>query len=187
MIGLSEKILMIFGWKLIGDFPNINKSVVTLAPHTSNWDFIIGRLYLNARSINNNTLMKKEMFFFPLGIILRVLGAIPVDRKNKKISVVSQAVSIFKEKDEFNLFIAPEGSRNKVTQWKKGFFYIAQEAKVPIVISFIDYKKKEVGIMGVVEDSTTIEKAMIEVNNIYKDINAKFPDNFALDIFLDKN
>ncbi|OQX97445.1 MAG: hypothetical protein B6I20_12595 [Bacteroidetes bacterium 4572_117] len=178
---LSEIVLKTFGWKLIGDFPNINKSVVTLAPHTSNWDFVVGKLYLNARNINNNTLMKKEMFFFPLNIILTGLGAIPVDRKNKKISMVAQTALIFKKKEEFNLFIAPEGSRYLSNQWKKGFYYIAQEANVPIVTSFIDYKKKEVGIKETINDTSDIESTMTEINNIYKDIQAKFPAKFTVD------
>lgn len=178
---LSEIILKTFGWKLIGDFPNIDKSVVTLAPHTSNWDFVIGKLYLNAKNINNNTMMKKEMFFFPLNIILNILGAIPVDRKNKKISIVSQTASLYKERAELNIFIAPEGSRNLSPRWKKGFYYIAQEAKVPIVTSFIDYKKKEVGIKETINDTSNIEKTMAEINNIYKNIQAKLPENFSID------
>ena len=178
---LSEKVLKTFGWKLIGNFPDIDKSVVTLAPHTSNWDFVIGKLYLNARNINNNTMMKKEMFFFPFNILMNALGAIPVDRKNRKISVVAQTALIFKKREEFNVFIAPEGSRNKSTQWKKGFYQIAQEANVPIVTSFIDYKKKEVGIKETISDTSNIENTMTEINNIYKDIQAKFPEKFTVD------
>jgi len=177
---LSEIVLKTFGWKLIGDFPNIDKSVVTLAPHTSYWDFVIGKLYLNAKSISNNTLMKKEAFFFPLNMILNGLGAIPVDRKNKNISLVSQVAASFQKRKEFNIFIAAEGSRSKRTKWKTGFYHIAYEANVPIVISYIDYKKKEVGIKGMINDTSNIEKTMTEINNIYKDIQAKYPENFSV-------
>ena len=178
---LSEIVLKTFGWKLIGDFPNIDKSVVTLAPHTSYWDFVIGKLYLNAKSISNNTLMKKEAFFFPLNMILNGLGAIPVDRKNKNISLVSQVAASFQKRKEFNIFIAAEGSRSKRTKWKTGFYHIAYEANVPIVTSFIDYEKKEVGIKETINDTSNIEKTMTEINSIYKDIQAKFPEKFTVD------
>ncbi len=88
------------GWRLVGEFPDLNRSVVVLAPHTSNWDFVIGQLYLNAKDINNHVLMKKEMFFFPLNIILNALGTIPVDRNNKKTNVVSQLSSRIKNSNE---------------------------------------------------------------------------------------
>jgi len=188
---ISRNILKIFGWKLVGEFPEIKKSVVLLAPHTSNWDFIIGRLYLHAKGINNNTLMKKEAFFFPLSIILKFLGAIPVDRKNKKVNVVTQVSTQIKNSNEMNLFIAPEGTRKRASRWKKGFFYIAKESNVPIVLSFIDYKKKEVGIAANIIDSQEMNKSISEINSFYKNIGAKYPENFELekikDFFYTKN
>ncbi len=178
---LFRKTLELFGWKLIGKFPNVDKSVVIMAPHTSNWDFIIGRFYLSAIGISNNTLMKKEMFVFPLNYALKALGAIPVDRHNKNISVISQTVSMYKKREKLNLFIAPEGTRKKTTKWKKGFYYIAQGAGVPIVLSFIDYKKKEIGIKGIVKNSDNFDKTMVEISEYYRDVNAKFPEKFSLD------
>ena len=70
MMKLSKIILKTFGWNLVGEFPDIKKSVVVMAPHTSYWDFVIGKLYLDAMCISNNTLMKKEMFIFPLNILM---------------------------------------------------------------------------------------------------------------------
>ena len=177
----SRIILETLGWELTGSFPNIKKSVVVLAPHTSNWDFIIGRLYLNAMGIESNTLMKKEMFFFPFNVIMSKLGAIPVERGNTNLSQVSQLKSIFDDKEELNLFIAPEGTRKKVSRWKKGFFHISKEAKVPIVLSYIDYKKKTVGIAGLVNDPKNLENTMGEISAFYTNINAKHPENFLTD------
>jgi len=178
---LSKIILKTFGWKLIGEFPKIKKSVVVMAPHTSNWDFVVGKLYLSAMGISNNTLMKKEMFIFPFNILMSSLGAIPVDRKNKKSSMVQQVSSIIKKSKKCNIFIAAEGTRKRNANWKKGFYYIARSANVPIVTSFVDYKKKEVGIKETINDTSNIENAMMEINNIYKDIQPKFPDNFTVD------
>ena len=182
MAKLSGLVLKIFGWKSVGEFPDIYKSVVVLAPHTSNWDFVIGKLHLNAMGINNNTLMKNELFFFPLNIILNKLGGIPIDRKNKKGTVVSQVTNAFKQKREINLFIAPEGTRKKVKHWKKGFYIIAKKADVPIMLSYIDYKKKEVGVVKRVTNTGSFEDTMIEVNEFYKDINARYPKKFESEI-----
>ena len=176
-----RKTLELFGWKLMGEFPDVKKSVVIIAPHTSNWDFAIGRFYLNAIGISNNTLMKKELFIFPLNIILNGLGAIPIDRHNKKTSVIAQAVSMFNNRENLNLFVAPEGTRERKTNWKKGFYYIAKEANVPIVVSFIDYKKKEIGMKCIVNNTNSFEETMKEITEYYRDINAKYPDNFCLD------
>ncbi|OQX73907.1 MAG: hypothetical protein B6D61_12075 [Bacteroidetes bacterium 4484_249] len=178
---LSKAILKIFGWELKGEFPDIKKSVVIMAPHTSNWDFVIGKLYLSAMGISNNTLMKKEMFVFPLNLLMSSLGAIPVDRTNKKNNMVQQVASIIEKRDKCNIFIAAEGTRKRNPNWKKGFYHIAKKAEVPIVTSFIDYKKKEVGIIGVLSDTSTIESTMMELNSIYKDIQAKFPDSFTVE------
>jgi len=178
---LSKVILKIFGWKLKGEFPNIKKSVVVMAPHTSYWDFVIGKLYLNAMGISNNTLMKKEMFFFPFNIVMSILGAIPVDRKNKKNNMVQQVASIIEAREKCNIFIAAEGTRKRNPRWKKGFFHIAKKANVPIVTSFVDYKKKEVGIIGVLSDTSTIESTMMELSSVYKDRQAKFPENFTVE------
>ena len=182
MAKLSRLVLNTFGWKSVGEFPDINKSVVVLAPHTSNWDFVIGKLHLNAMGINNNTLMKNELFFFPLNIILNKLGGIPVERKSKKGSVITQVTEAFKQADEINLFIAPEGTRKQVNHWKKGFYHIAKKADVPIMLSYIDYKKKEVGITKMVSNTDTYEDSIMEISEFYKGINAKYPEKFKSNI-----
>ena len=180
-MNLSAIILRLFGWKLIGDFTHIKKSVVVMAPHTSNWDFVIGRLYLSAMGMNNHTLMKKEAFFFPMNILLNFLGAIPVDRKNKVVSVVEQVSELIKRNEKFNVFIAPEGTRRLTKHWKKGFFYIAHEANVPIVLSYVDYNKKEVGIAKIIKETKNLEDLMKEINEFYKNITPKYPASFILD------
>ena len=178
---ISGIILKVFGWKIMGKFPNLKKCIIIIAPHTSNWDLIIGKLYMNEKGVKNSVLVKKELFFFPMNFIMRAIGTVPVDRKNRKNNVIAQAATYFKNNKEFCLVVAPEGSRKKVMRWKKGFFYIAQKAQVPIVVSYIDYKKKEVGIKTVLYDTSDMIKTMMEINTMYKNVNAKYPDNFTLD------
>lgn len=178
---ISKFLLQQIGWKIKGDFPNISKSIIITAPHTSNWDIIIGKLYLNAIGIDNKVLVKKEFFFFPVNLIMRFLGTLPVDRNNKKNNIIYQAASYFKENDSFFLGIAAEGTRRRTNIWKQGFFYIAQKAKVPIVVNYIDYKKKEIGVKGVITDTSNKNEAMAKIMEMYKDVNAKYPENFVLD------
>ncbi len=178
---LSGKILKLFGWSIIGEFPNIKKSVVVIAPHTSNWDIILGKLFMNEMGARNIVLVKKELFFFPMNIIMKLLGTLPVDRFNRKNTIIYQSVNYIKNSSEFNLVISAEGTRKKIDNWKKGFFYIAQKAEVPIVVGYFDYKNKKLGIKTTLYDVDNVKKIMVELNNIYKDANPRHPEDFVLD------
>ncbi len=181
MKSISKKILKLFGWKLVGAYPKLKKSIIVVAPHTSNWDFVLGKLYMNVIGVSNKVLVKKELFFFPLNIILNIIGSIPIDRKDKKNSIISQTVSLFKNSNEFCLVIAPEGTRKKQNNWKKGYLIIANKADVPVIVSYIDYKKKEIGITEIITDTSNIKDVMKKITDAYRYINAKNPENFTLD------
>ena len=134
------------GWKIIGNTPNITKYIVISAPHTSNWDFLIGRCFAYIRGIKPKYLIKSELYIWPLSILIRWNGGVPVYRKTAK-DMVNQVVDRLNKTDEMILGIAPEGTRAKVEKWKTGFYYIAQEAKIPIVLLYMDYTKKEIVIL----------------------------------------
>ena len=68
------------GWTTRIEVEHPTKYILCLAPHTSNWDFIIGLLYSRAENMKINFLMKKEWFFWPLSVWFRHLGGIPVNR-----------------------------------------------------------------------------------------------------------
>lgn len=159
---------------------DIQKAVVISAPHTSGLDFMIGRLGFYLIGIRKvKFLIKKEMFRFPLGILIRALGAIPVDR-GRKNNMVDQVTKMFNEKKRFYLLITPEGTRKYTTNWKKGFYQIALKAKVPIVIGFIDYSKKECGIGSVLYPSGDFEKDFKIITDFYKTKTARYPKDFNL-------
>jgi len=145
-----------------------------MAPHTSNWDFIIGRLAFYLMKIPGKFLVKKELFFFPLGWILRSLGALPVDRK-KKNHMVLQAVQFFQCTENLYLVFTPEGTRSANPHWKKGFYYIAMQAKVPIVLAYIDYSKKTGGFHGVFESTGNINEDILSIKKTLLMYEAKFP------------
>lgn len=133
----------LIGWKVKGELPNVDKYILIVAPHTSNWDLPLGILARCVKQIDIRFLAKKEIFFFPLRPILRWLGGTPVDRSQKK-HMVDQIVSIFAQHDKFILGLAPEGTRSPVKRWKFGFYHIAMKAKIPILLVGFDYQKKEV-------------------------------------------
>ncbi|MDO5035768.1 MAG: 1-acyl-sn-glycerol-3-phosphate acyltransferase [Porphyromonas sp.] len=176
------RILALFGWKtLLPDSSVVPpKSVICVAPHTSNWDFIIGYLYyLSTRRRRPYFMMKKEWFFFPLNFLFKALGGVPVDR-SKKGSSVSSMVEEIKKHSHFYIGITPEGSRRSVRRWKTGFYRIAHLAEIPIELAKIDYKRKEVGIFASLIPTGDIEKELSLIRSHYTAAMAKYPDNFAM-------
>jgi 1-acyl-sn-glycerol-3-phosphate acyltransferase len=149
---LSKWALRLAGWKEVGNFPDGAKFVVVAAPHTSMWDFVWGRLYYNSIRKSVKFMIKEKYFFFPLGFWIKLLGAIPV-KMDKRVGLVKQMVEEFEKKDTFLLTITPEATRRKVKKWKKGFYFIARDAKVPIVLGYIDYKRRELGVKSIIYPS----------------------------------
>ena len=177
----ARKILKLFGWTFNeGNSPDIERCVMILAPHTSIWDFVIGRLSVWILGIPAKILVKKEFFRFPLGRLLRKLGAIPVDRGNRKNNIVSQAVQHFRDNEKFTLILTPEGTRKYTKRWKHGFYDIATAANVPIVLTYIDYKKKQAGVGVTFTPTGDYETDIIEIQNFYKNITAKYPKDFNM-------
>lgn len=132
------------GWKITGDVPrHLNKYIIAVAPHTSNWDFLLGLAVRSIMKFQSNFLGKKELFTFPFGWLFRKLGGYPVDRKNKS-QLVEQVAAIARNSDHFVIAIAPEGTRKAVSKWKTGFYHIAFKAGIPIVFCSLDYKNKNV-------------------------------------------
>ena len=175
---LTENILKTLGWKITGDFPNIDKSVIIFAPHTSYWDGFYGKLVLMQFNINYKFLSKKEFFKFPMKYFFKVFGSIPV-YKNKEY--INQIVELYNNNNKLHIILSPEGQLAKTDHWKKGFYYIASRANVPIVVGYIDYKKKKLGIKGVIRNISDMSETMNEISKMYKNVNAKYPENFILD------
>ncbi|MEG1562423.1 MAG: 1-acyl-sn-glycerol-3-phosphate acyltransferase [Bacteroides sp.] len=169
----------LLGWKMNVSVPNYDKCVVCAAPHTTNLDLFIGKLFYGSWGRKTSFMMKKEWFFFPLGVFFRAIGGIPVNRGHKT-SLVEQMVRHFKESKRFHLAITPEGTRKANPHWKKGFYYIALKANVPIVLVGIDYPSKTISATKSIQPSGDIEKDLHEIKLYYKDFVGKHPENFAL-------
>jgi len=177
---VSGLILRLMGWSVdVSPELRLKKAVVIMAPHTSSSDFWIGRLAYWMLGMKVNFFIKKEMFFFPLGFFIRAMGGISVNRQ-KSGNLKDEIVRMFSEKENFVLTITPEGTRKLNHNWKRGFYYIATKADVPILFGYIDYKKKIGGIGKQINPSGDFEKDMEIIQAFYADITARYPENFNL-------
>lgn len=166
------------GWAKCVTVAHPDKFIICLAPHTSNWDFIIGQLYAQAEGFKINFLMKREWFFWPLGVIFKSLGGIPVWR-SKHTSMTDNLAETAKTKDSFKLCITPEGTRSPNTEWKKGFYFIALKAEIPILLYGVDYEKKKIVCTDSFTPSGNIDEDMPKIKSYFKDFKGKKPENFA--------
>jgi 1-acyl-sn-glycerol-3-phosphate acyltransferase len=139
--GLARLFLRLLGWRVEGRIPNLPKSVWIGAPHTTNWDGVLGLATLMALGVQASTMIKDSAFKGPMGALLRWFGAIPINRASPK-GVVEQSIEQFEQRQRFVMLIAPEGTRDSAEDWKRGFWRIAQGAGVPVLPAAIDYQAK---------------------------------------------
>ena len=169
----------ILGWKVVGntDFSKyeIKKAVIIAAPHTSWHDFYMGVLLRAVLNVKTNFVGKKELFVFPLGWLFRLLGGAPIDRHTKE-NKVSAIAKLFSEKDEFRMTMSPEGTRKKVEKWRTGFYYIAKEAKVPIIMFTLDFENKQNKISEPFYPTDNVEKDFEFMHAFYKNVKGKIPE-----------
>ncbi|MDG1968537.1 MAG: 1-acyl-sn-glycerol-3-phosphate acyltransferase [Flavobacteriaceae bacterium] len=170
MISWFSKIifLRLMGWKIEGDFPSLNKFVLAVVPHTRNTDFIIGVLTRAVVDQKISYVGKKELFNPLTGWFFRALGGTPINR-NSTENKVSSIAKIFKEKEVFRMASAPEGTRKKVDKWKTGFYYIAMEAEVPILLVNFNYALKQVGFLKLFYPTGNIEKDFKEMESYFNE------------------
>lgn len=180
MRALSRYLLSLAGWKIKGSIPSdVRKCVILAAPHTSNWDFVIGRLAYFVLGVPVKFLIKKESFKGPMGWILKKMGGIPVDR-GRSNNLVEQIARLFTKEETLNVVITPEGTRKLVKEWKKGYYYIALKANIPIVMGFLDYKQKEAGFGPILYPTGNYEADFEQIKAFYQHKTARYPEKFNL-------
>jgi 1-acyl-sn-glycerol-3-phosphate acyltransferase len=172
---LYSFLFKLFGWKTNGQMPHFKKYIIAVAPHTSNWDFLVGVGARSALRIRKAQFLgKSQLFKPPFGWFFRSLGGHPVDRTSKQ-DMVEQVVEIFNRHHEFILAMAPEGTRKKVEKLRTGFYYIAKGAHVPIVPVGFDFEKKEVVVGPTLYPSDNFEEDMRQFLAFYRTIHARNP------------
>ncbi|MEN9301816.1 MAG: hypothetical protein RL264_245 [Bacteroidota bacterium] len=166
----------LFGWKIDKTSPEgTKKCVVVVGPHTSNWDFIIGKMAFVTYGVQAKFLIKKEIFIPPFGWILKAMGGVPVDRKQRN-NLTETAVKFFNENETMFLVFTPEGTRDYNPNWKKGFYYIAQSAKVPIWVCYMDYERKIGGFHSIFEPTGDVDADIESIKKIMSQFKGRFPD-----------
>jgi 1-acyl-sn-glycerol-3-phosphate acyltransferase len=166
---LSRAALRAAGWHFEGSLPNVPKFVLTIAPHTSNWDFVVGVLARRAVGLDAHFLGKHTLFKPPFGWFMRWLGGMPV-RRDVPAGVVEQVTQKFEEHDALVLALAPEGTRKRVAKWRTGFYYIAHGAGVPIVPIALDYGRKRVVAGPALDPSGDLETDLRTLRQFYVDV-----------------
>lgn len=173
-------LLWVMGWKIKSILPSdIKKCVIIAAPHTSNFDFLIGRLAYFSTGLKISFMIKREAFKHFMGPMLKAAGGIPVDRQ-KNTDLVNRMVELFHQNESFYIMITPEGTRKLNPNWRRGFYHIAHQAKVPIALAYIDYKKKEGGYGPMIEPSGDFEKDFKVIEDFYRTVTARYPEQFNL-------
>lgn len=163
---LCRLILHLMGWTVDITVPFRDKCIICVAPHTSNIDFFLGELCYGSYGRRAGFLMKKEWFFWPLGILLRKMGGIPVQR-SRHCSLTQQLSDYAKQADYINLAITPEGTRSCNPHWKRGFYYIALGAGIPIQLFGIDGKARRIECHREIVPSGDIESDMRDITEYY--------------------
>lgn len=175
---LGRLLLALAGWRVVGDFPDVPRAVVIVAPHTSNWDGYVALAAIWALRLDLRFMGKHTLFRPPLGALLRWFGGIPIDRSSSA-GVVEQSVNRFRERDQLLLGITPEGTRKGAGSWKSGFHRIARQAGVPIIVAGFDFARRHVVIADCVEPGDHPEADMARILENFRHIEPCRPERLS--------
>jgi 1-acyl-sn-glycerol-3-phosphate acyltransferase len=176
----SRAFLKLNGWQVQGELPaHAHKAVLIAAPHTSNWDLPYTLMVALCLRLNVYWMGKASIFRFPFGPLMRWLGGIAVDRSKSNNLVAASAAAIVAADGPVQLVVPPEGTRGKTRHWKTGFYFIALEAQVPIVMAYMDYHRKISGLGPVFTPSGDVEADMAVIKQFYAGVKGRNADQFA--------
>jgi 1-acyl-sn-glycerol-3-phosphate acyltransferase len=173
---VARALLRLGGWTPVSGNIDVPKAVLIAAPHTSNWDGIWGLIYRVAFHLDIRFFAKDSLFWFPLGAVLRSLGGVPLDR-NRPGDAVPVAIAAFRTHDRYLFALAPEGTRRRQEYWKSGFYRIAREAGVPVVLGFLDYGRRRLGTGPTMDLTGDVDADMAGIRRYYEDIEGRHPEN----------
>ena len=172
----AASMLRLAGWRVVLAQPVPLRCVVVFYPHTSNWDLPLGLMLKWLVGIHFRFVAKGSLFATPLGPWIRRWGGIPVDRSGQTGEIARLAAE-FAKHDDFRLVVAPEGTRERTTRWKSGFYHLAHAANVPLALSFVDYRRRETGVGGYIDLTGDMAADMARIVHFYADKTAKWPEN----------
>ncbi len=169
----------LLGWKVVGNInfsrETIKKAIIVAVPHTSWHDFYIGVLLRRVVGVKTNFVGKKELFTWPFGYYFRAIGGVPLNRSANENKVEAIAKE-FKKHTEFRMAFAPEGTRKKVEKWRTGFYYIAKEANVPVIMFTLDFENKQNKVSEPFYLTDDISADFAFMKSFYKGVKGKVPE-----------
>ncbi|MDE6581661.1 MAG: 1-acyl-sn-glycerol-3-phosphate acyltransferase [Duncaniella sp.] len=179
-MGICAWILKMARWKVIINVPEVPKSIIVVAPHTSNWDFVLCILASRAVGRKIGFLMKESWFFFPLNILFKALGGIPVSRrKDRKESLTDAVIEKFNHSERLTVAITPEGTRSLTTRWHTGFLRIAQGAHIPIFLAALDFPSRTVILDREFVPTGDVDADMRAIKDYYRPFTGRYADRFT--------
>ncbi len=164
---LGRTVLRLGGWRVVGQWPDLDKMVIIVAPHSSGWDAIWGLAAKLAMGLDIAFMAKAELFRGPLGWLLRAFGGIPVDR-GAPGGIVEQSAARVREASRIWFLLAPEGTRRRVERWKTGFWKIARGAGVPVFCAAFHYPEKKIVLDQLVHLGDDAEADMARIRALYR-------------------
>lgn len=179
-MNIAKILLKCLGWSVDCTVPDYPKCIISVAPHTTNLDFILGKLAYSAVGRKAGFLMKSTWFFFPLGQIFKAMGGIPVVRKNKTVSLTDVVIEKFRTSDKIAIGITPEGTRSRTANWHTGFLRIAHAAGVPIILGVIDGGTKTCILREVFTPTGDMDADMRYVKEYYSQFTPIHPEKFTI-------
>ena len=175
---IGRVLLAVYRWQVLGKMHNAPKLILILAPHTSLWDLYTPNATMMAVGFRSSWLVAAALSFWPLSLFIRWSDGIIVHRSSSH-NLVSQVVKEFNDNDSLVLTLSPEGKLSKVIKWKTGFWHIASQTGVPIQLVSLDYGKRATEFGPVIKTSDSIEADMERIQNYYKDVQGRNPDQFG--------
>jgi 1-acyl-sn-glycerol-3-phosphate acyltransferase len=172
MVSLGRVTLAALGWRVEGEIPNLPKFVIAVAPHTSNWDFVVGMAAMFALDLRLTFIGKDALFAGPFAPFLRWMGGIPVDRSSPH-GVVADAVRAFETVDRRILALAPQGTRKPVPHFRKGFLHIARGARVPILLASLDYASRTIRIGPLFTPGSDVDADLAQLEAFFAKVRGK--------------
>jgi 1-acyl-sn-glycerol-3-phosphate acyltransferase len=179
---VSRAVLRLQGWQVQGELPaDARRCVLIAAPHTSNWDLPYTLMVAFCLRLHIRWMGKASIFRWPFGGLMRWLGGIAVDRAKSNNLVAASAAALVAADGPLQLVVPPEGTRGKTRHWKTGFYFIALEAQVPIVLAYMDYERRLSGLGPVFRPSGKVDADMAEIKRFYAPLKGRRADKFAAD------
>ena len=177
---IAQALLRLTGWRA-GPFPDIDRAVIAGGPHTSNWDGVLALVSRSALQQDVNVMIKHSLFKGPLGWLLRKLGAMPIER-GKSGGMVEQTVAQFRQRDKLLIAVTPEGTRSNAEQWKLGFYHIAKQANVPIILALADYQAKTFSFPVVIYPGDDMEADLQQIYAHFASATPKHPGKLSVPV-----